>query len=669
MEHRTSLALACTFVFTFAAALSAAASAQEDAVVVTAIRFPQQRLDAPPGMIVINREQIASSTAANLPEVLVKLGGLVGRNLAGSPDLQLDMRGFGITGDQNTLVLVDGIRVNAPDLSTTRLTSIPLHAVERIEIMPGSGAVLYGEGATGGTINIITRGPAPGERSAYGFAGAGSYGTRELRASGTAAGDRLGLTVHAGHLESDNYRANNELRQDSVRGDLRYQDGASVLGLKFGSDWQRLRLPGSRNEVQLENDRRGTAKPHDYADSDGDTATLYARHTLGRVELAADFSFRDQFTERRDTTSFGTFLFAHTKNRAYAFSPRARVALEPLGMRSSLVVGADFNDSDYLRKTWIGFFPAGAAAGVNSTTQSARGAYVQYDTQATEALKLSGGWRTQRVTSGNDISFFGPLSTASRDRELSAGELAARYAVTPALALFGKLGTSFRFANADENAQTATGALLDPQTARHREAGVELARGASRARVALYRIDLENEIYFSPTVVPFGANTNLSPTYRSGVEANAAWPVGKTYELGGRVAYQVAKFKSGVYGGVDVSGKDVPLVPRVVASLLGTWRAAPATTISGTVTHIGHQRYDNDQDNTFPRLMPAYTLADVKLMHDRGGWRLAAGVTNLTDKKYYSYGIYDRTGFSCATPICAYPQAGRALFLSAERRL
>jgi outer membrane receptor protein involved in Fe transport len=67
--------------------------------------------------------------------------------------------------------------------------------------------------------------------------------------------------------------------------------------------------------------------------------------------------------------------------------------------------------------------------------------------------------------------------------------------------------------------------------------------------------------------------------------------------------------------------------------------------------------------------MPAYTLADVKLAHERLGWRLAAAVTNVLDKKYYSYGIYDRTGFNCATPICAYPQAGRALFLSAERRL
>jgi iron complex outermembrane receptor protein len=151
------------------------------------------------------------------------------------------------------------------------------------------------------------------------------------------------------------------------------------------------------------------------------------------------------------------------------------------------------------------------------------------------------------------------------------------------------------------------------------------------------------------------------------VELDGGWSPGSAYDLSGRVAYQVAKFKSGVYGGVDVSGKDVPLVPRVVASLRGSWRAAPATTLSTTITHVGHQRYDNDQNNAFSHLMPAYTLVDLKVARELSGWRLSAALTNLADKKYYSYGIVST--FACATPVCAYPQAGRALFASAERRL
>ena len=162
----------------FAAAVLAAASActaqaQQDAVVVTATRFPERALDAPVGMRIIGARDIAASAASTLPEVLVKLGGLHGRNLTGSPDLQLDLRGYGITGDQNTMVLLDGVRINPNDLSSTHLTAIPLHAIERIEIVPGSGSVLYGDGATAGTVNIVTREPQRGARSAYVFGGAG----------------------------------------------------------------------------------------------------------------------------------------------------------------------------------------------------------------------------------------------------------------------------------------------------------------------------------------------------------------------------------------------------------------------------------------------------------------------------------------------------------------
>ena len=71
----------------------------------------------------------------------------------------MDIRGFGETGPLNTLVLVDGRRVNEIDLSGVDWTQIPLDQVERIEIVRGSGSVLYGDNAVGGVINIITKKP------------------------------------------------------------------------------------------------------------------------------------------------------------------------------------------------------------------------------------------------------------------------------------------------------------------------------------------------------------------------------------------------------------------------------------------------------------------------------------------------------------------------------
>ena len=121
-----------------------------------------------------------------------------------------------------------------------------------------------------------------------------------------------------------------------------------------------------------------------------------------------------------------------------------------------------------------------------------------------------------------------------------------------------------------------------------------------------------------------------------------------------------------MYGGVDVAGRDIPLVPRFLATLRLAWRATPKTSVSATVSRTGGQRFDNDQANTYPGTMPAYGVADVKLVHETGGWVLSAIAANLFDKRYYSYAIVD--SFACATRVCAYPQAGRTLFVSAQYR-
>src|SRR5262249_5756351 len=110
---------------------------------------------------VITAQDIAHSPSNNLPDILAQVPGLQLTTLFGSPvngvKTSVDLRGFGAFATANTLILINGRRLNDIDMAQVDLSTIPLTSIERIEITRGnSGAVLYGDNAIGGVINIVT---------------------------------------------------------------------------------------------------------------------------------------------------------------------------------------------------------------------------------------------------------------------------------------------------------------------------------------------------------------------------------------------------------------------------------------------------------------------------------------------------------------------------------
>ncbi|MBK5104539.1 MAG: TonB-dependent receptor [Burkholderiales bacterium] len=667
-----------TVIAAITLALATHAFAQEEAVVVTATRFPEKRLEHPIGVTVVTRDQITNSTAKNLPDLLSRYAGINTRNNSGSPDVAIDVRGFGASGDQNTLVLLDGQRLNDIDLTTVRWSAIPLEAIERIEIQRGGGAVLYGSGASGGTINIITRSPIAGDKSAVAGASYGSYDTKELRAALNIAGDNTGFSLNASQYNSDNYRVNNRLEQGDVLGDLRWTGNRAGLVFKFGLDNQNLRLPGARTAAQLDSDRRGSATPGDYSARDGRQATLTGRYAFDSADFAVDLSYRD--TKRIGffddyVTSFGLSTFTDTRSKVWALTPRLKVPYRLLARDNVLIFGVDVDYWDYQALRAARFEQLGAPQTDLAATQKDHAFYMQNHTAISAATKLTLGGRLQQVDiAANDRANPASYANISQSRSPRAWELALRHNFDPALALYGKIGTSFRVATVDEMYSQFGGpgfdsflTPLEPQTSRDQEIGLEYKSVRGRMRASLYRMDLRNEIHFNALTF---TNMNLSPTQREGVELEGSWRLGESLNLFGSYTHALAVFREGVYvdaltgGSVDLSGKNVPLVPRNKADLGLSWQLAERTRLSGALAYVGEQYYDNDQTNTFPGQMPAYLTADAKLSHLAGPWTLSLSANNLTDKKYYSYAIRNGAG----TSFNAYPMAGRNFLLSAAYR-
>lgn len=647
------------------APLALAQSPDEPAVIVTATRFPENQLEAPIGMTIITAQQITESTAKTLPELLEREAGIVTRDNTGSPDRQIDMRGFGVTGDQNTLVLLDGQRLNENEIVSVRWSAIPLDSIERIEIMRGSGSVLYGGGATGGTINIVTKAPRKMAKSASAGASAGTFGTREFRGGFVLAGEEFGLTLHANDYASDNYRVNNRNEQRNVEGDLRWFGPKGYAAFKFGLDRQRLRLPGVRTAQQLETDPKGATTPGDFADRDGARGALSLSRDLGFGEFAAELAYRD--SERtsllKDYSGFGSDTHTDTRTRTWSLTPRLRMPYEAVGNRHNLVVGIDVDDWDYDSHK-LGFTTAHVFA-----TQKNAALYAQHNSALGEDTKLTLGARQQSVTTtARDVENPQAYASGSKTSTPRAWDIALRRNLAQSTAAYGRVGQSFRIATVDEVYNQFGGApplfdsvvtLLEPQTSREREVGLEYRVHDLRIRGSVFVIDLENEIYF---FFPTFSNINLPPTRRKGVELELTGRVSPTLTFFGNVSATQARFVDGNVGGVDVSGNTIPLVPRNAANAGLSGRLDASTRLSGVIRFVGRQYYDNDQTNSFPSRMPSYTTADLKLAHVVDRLSLSASLNNVLDRRYYSYAIRNGAG----TSFNAYPQPGRTFLLSGD---
>src|SRR4051812_20436219 len=631
-------------------------------VVVTATRFEEKPGDQPIGVTIISGEDIRSSGETSLPRLLARQVGVVVRDNSGSPDMQVDLGGVGVTGDQNTLVLLDGHRLSEYELTTPRWASIPLESIDRIEIVRGSGAVLYGGGATGGVINIITKAAQRQTRSFDAFAGAGSYNTRDYRVGGQIANESIGLSLNGARYSSDNYRENNRVEQENFVADLRTFDPSHSLSLKVGYDQQDLRLPGFRTEAELASDRRGTRTPTDFSNRSGGFANFSGSARLADTELLADLGYRQKENDFHAAFS-GLSLDGNTKVEIWNFSPRVKIPYAAFGINNSLVAGVDWDNWQYdsTRNN-----PASASA-----QQRDSAVYLQQVSTLKPGTTLALGGRLQRVDfEANDSTALAGTATTDQSRTVSAYEIGARHQLRQATAVYAKYGYSFRIATLDEIYSPGLGAFfippsvtfLEPQTSHDAELGFETQVGPGNYRIALHNADLKNEIHFDPNAF---ANVNLPPTQRSSVELEARWLLTTAVSLSANYTYTDARFRSGMLAGVDVSDNRIPLVPRHLANVVLDWTFEQHTRLNAAANYVGSQLYDGDELNTFGREMPAYWTADMAVFHTIDNWTIGATVRNLFDEKYYTYAL--AITFPTNTFV-AYPAPERSFFVSAQYR-
>ena len=646
------------------AALAMPLAAQEattlsvEEVVVSGTRSAQSEVTVPASIDIITRDEIEKSGARHVAEVLRGRGGVqISDQFGDGSRVAVGVRGFGETANANTLILVDGRRLNNNDIANPNLNSISLQDVERIEIIRGSAGTLFGDQAVGGVINIITRRPDK-LRLELGGSG-GSYGRRGVHGSLSQRTDSgIYYRISAEERAADNYRDHNDIEVRNLFANAGYEYATGDVFAELQYSEEKLETPGALFADEVAEDRRQAVAA--LSDDFVDTETTAIR--AGVKQTLTDWlAFEAEGTNREEQSDF--FLsfrgFPGSPGQQYrhliGFTPRF-IAAVPVQYGDLLVtLGHDLELFDYTIRSVIGR---------QRNDQKVRGTYVQLVAPVHPKLSLTVGARDAKVENDLQDTFTFPTGVNIDDSEFVT-EIGLSLRPTPQWRLFARRDESVRFAKVDEYTDPAPGTILKTQTGVSYELGVEWSNGRHDGSVVVYRLDLDNEIAAIPGAGLFGAsaNINLPETQRDGLIVSAGIQAMERLRLSGDYSYIDAKVTSGA-----LDGNRVPFVAKHSLRLATEYDLSPKWRLFGEVQAISDRVFSGDFDRVLDTL-PGYTVLNVKSDYRYREWTIAARVNNVLDKEYSDFGaratIFPPPAFAPVQLASFFPAPDRNFWLTA----
>ena len=612
-------------------------------VLVTGLRTDHSLLDSPAAISVITREDIETSGALTIADVLRARAGIQIRDSIGDNGrgVVVSMRGFGENAANNSLILVDGRRLNNPTLQAPDLNSVAVKDIERIEVLQGGGGVLFGDQAIGGVINIITRKAA---RSSFDVeVTGGSFDTERYALNGAyASGNGLSARVSAERRESDNYRDNNASEYTRLRALVEYRWNAGQVFFEAQDVEDKLEFPGAVPLYLAEQDRKQSLNAGDFGDLD--TTTLRAG---GKLALSTHWAAELDLSTRESDGEGYQFAANSTEMDVATVNPRLVGTYETPNGNAILTLGMDFTDSDYLLEIpewWTR----------TDFRQEQQDAYAQFVYPLLPTVSVSAGLRTSEVEDDNRSTG----QSNSNSETVTSASIAWQFR-EDARFIFRR-DEVLRYANVDENGFTLPEVdFLKPQTGVSWETGVEFFAEELNGRAVMYVLELDDEILYDPLAEGpsaifgfYGANVNLDESTRQGMMLEWNWALSESFSIGGSYTFTDAQIESG-----NFDGNQVPYVAEHSGQLSGTWRILSSISAYAELAYTGERYAIGDDANAYDKVDDE-AIVNLALRWTQGAWNATLRANNVFGEKYETL-TTDYSGWRSV-----YPAAEESVFLT-----
>lgn len=620
-------------------------------IVVTADRTQEDIKESSKSMTIIGPKAIAASNAQTIPDLLRTEADIEIRDYTGTgKTVNVDMGGFGETGPSNMLVLIDGRRVNAIDLTNTDWSQISLSQIERIEIVRGPGSVLYGDNASGGVVNIITK-KGKGKPSVEIQTEGGSHQTASTKVEASGSDEKSSFRASGEYFNTDGYRQNSQLSRKDFGLQLGHTfDPLLDTNFTFGYHKDRYGIPGALKANELSAfGRRATINPNDTAES---------QDYFANYEIINDFKNSGKFSTNfsaRIKEAEGTYISRSWKNAnrivTLGLTPKYTLENSLLSLPQKLVLGIDlYHDDDHILD--------GALAGPNDTInidKTSLGFYGQDEIHLNDHLFLKGGLRREMERYlFNQISQVQLKEKTNLSNTVYSIGLVAPYSSESSL--FLDYSTSFRYPLVDEFFSSNTygfgglNASLQPQTSKNIEMGVRhFFTKDINLNLTFFNQLIKNEIFLDQELF---LNTNYPHTTHRGVELESNVKVTKNIRLFTNYTFTQAEFDKGKF-----QGKRIPGVPEHKYSAGIRLTPNDHLKINLIANYVSRMYFISDANNAFP-LLKDWTTVDLNVNYSWANFEIFVSLNNIFNAYYSEYGVLS-SGFPPPRTQSYYPSPGR----------
>ncbi len=671
---KTYLATAVAALFASPITTAIAADTLLDDVVVSSSRSEQRSFDAPGSIQSVGREVIQSSgPQVNLSEALASVPGVTILNRQNyAQDLQVSIRGFGARtkfGVRGVRLIIDGIPATIPD-GQGQSSSISLTSTDRIEVLRGPIAQLYGNSA-GGVIQTFTR-DAPNQPELLVQGYTGSYDTNRTDWQYAQKIGQFGLVADYSTFKTDGYRQNSQTERNQFNGKFTYEHDdrtkislvANVFDMPYAYDPKGLNWSDAQSNPQ-KSSNYGLAQRYRKIIKQEQLGGIFERKIDSNLHIKTYV-----YAGHRENTHINAGNNFVGLDRDYGgFGLELQKKSNLVDMPIMYVVGGNYDKSREINNRGSVNPSTGEITNPYSDRKENRQAknsdiYAQGTLQFADKWSTTAGFRGTRVQlSSNDIlnSAYGGEKTFNAINPV----LGLTYHYAENLNFYTNYGKGFETPTLGELGYVNSGAstttsgwnpTLQASKSFHYEAGMKwLVTPMSRIDSSIFYIQTKNEILIDRGVTN-SSYRNVGDTTRKGFELSGQSFFTKSTKGLISLSYVDAVFDnsatdSGSAGiGTVVPGYKLPGIPRGQLFTQIQWsdkdfqRNKYRQVVGGvaTVEWVGNGRIyvadNNNYTGAGKAYAPGYSVYNLRFAYkwDVNSVTLGASadLNNFTDKRY-----------------------------------